>query len=85
MPAGAGLAADEPEGPRETNAMASSAKESSEAPRYMENYDQIVHMVNRRNPRHAHQVAVEAFRSDEPLRWALRYLGERKRTSAAQS
>jgi hypothetical protein len=46
---------------------------------YMKNYDDIVQMVSRLDPRRAREVAAQAFRSDNPLRWAKRYLSELQR------
>jgi hypothetical protein len=42
----------------------------------MNNYDTIVRVIRRTDPRRAQIVASQAFRSDNPLRWAKRYLAE---------
>ena len=49
--------------------------------RYIDNYEHIVRVVSRIDAGHAHQVAAQAFRSDEPLQWAWRYLKERQRAA----
>jgi hypothetical protein len=43
---------------------------------YMKNYDRIVKAVSRTDARRAHRVAAQAFRTDNPMRWATRYLAE---------
>jgi hypothetical protein len=43
---------------------------------YMKNYDQIVRTVSRTDARRAHKVAAQAFRTNNPMRWAKRYLAE---------
>ena len=43
---------------------------------YMQNYDAIVKSVSRTDARRPHRVAAQAFRSDNPMRWAKRYLAE---------
>jgi hypothetical protein len=41
---------------------------------YTKNDEAIVRSIRRTAPRRAHSVATQAFRSDEPLSWAKRYL-----------
>jgi hypothetical protein len=43
---------------------------------YMKNYDRILKVVSRTDARRAHRVAAQAFRTDNPMRWAKRYLTE---------
>jgi hypothetical protein len=42
----------------------------------MNNYDTILRVIGQTDPRRASHVASQAFRSDNPLRWAKRYLAE---------
>ena len=41
---------------------------------YMNNYDTIMRVISQTDPRRAPAVASQTFRSDNPLRWAKRYL-----------
>ena len=43
---------------------------------YMKNYDRIVRAVSRTDARRAQRVAAQAFRTNNPMRWAKRYLAE---------
>jgi hypothetical protein len=42
----------------------------------MNNYDAIVRVISQTDSHHAAVVASQTFRSDNPLRWAKRYLAE---------
>jgi hypothetical protein len=42
----------------------------------MNNYDTIMRVIGETDPQRAPVVANQAFRSDNPLRWAKRYLAE---------
>jgi hypothetical protein len=42
----------------------------------MRNYDRIVKAISRTDTRRAHRVAAQAFRTNNPMRWAKRYLAE---------
>ena len=52
---------------------------------YMNNYDTIVRLVSVTDTHRARKVAAQVFRSDDPIRWARRYLATLQRSDTSHT